>query len=160
MNDLTRVPAKTPATTETPFGWLRTEIDRLFDDFGRPGRSLFNFGTAGFGPMPAVEMTEQDKDYRLTAELPGLKDDDVEISIADGMLTISGEKREEAERKQDGVLLSERRYGSFERRVALPSDVDADAITAEFKKGVLTVVLPKDPEAGERGRKIAITSKG
>lgn len=157
MNDQSPVPARSRSLHESPFGWLRTEIDRLFDDFGRPGRGIFQFGA---GAVPAVEMTEKDKEYRLSAELPGLKEDDVEIGIADGVLTLSGEKREEEERKEDGVLLSERRYGSFERRIALPADVNADAITAEFGKGVLTVVLPKDAEASSRGRKIAITSKG
>lgn len=159
MNDLTTVPAKVRAASETPMGWLRTEIDRLFDDFGRPARSIFNFGLSGFTPVPALEMAEKDKEYRLTAELPGMKEEDVEISIADGMLTISGEKREEEERKDEGFLLSERRYGAFERRVAFPAGIDADAVSAEFKKGVLTITLPKDAKAAERTRKIAITAK-
>ena len=160
MNDQTPVPVKERAARETPLGWLRTEIDRLFDDFGRPARSIFNFGLNGFVPVPAVEMTEKDKEYRLTAELPGMKEDDVEISIAEGMLTLSGEKREEEERKDEGFLLSERRYGAFERRIALPADIDAGAVSAEFKKGVLTITLPKDAKAAERTRKIAITAKG
>lgn len=155
MNDLT--PAKSRAAGETPLGWLRTEIDRLFEDFGRPARGVFNFGA--FAPVPALEMTEKDNEYRLTAELPGLKEDDVEIAVADGTLTLSGEKREEAEHDRDGALLSERRYGAFERRVTLPADVKADAVTAEFHKGVLTIVMPKDSSAAERTRKIAITTK-
>ncbi len=157
MNDQTPAPVK--AAHETPLGWLRTEIDRLFDDFGRPGRSILNFNLSGFAPAPALEMAEKDKEYRLTAELPGMKEDDVEISIADGMLTLSGEKREEEERKDQGFLLSERRYGAFERRIALPADVDADAVTAEFNKGVLTIALPKDAGAAKGVRKIAITAR-
>src|SRR6185369_7476349 len=94
-----------------PMGWLRSEIDRLFDDFGRPGQSIFNFGNRTTLPVPALDMVEDEKAYRLTAELPGLKEDDVEISIADGVLTISGEKKEESERKDKGFMLSERRYG-------------------------------------------------
>ena len=160
MNDLTPVPAKAARTSETPFGWLRTEIDRLFDDFGHSGRSMFNFGGTGIGPVPALEMTERDKDYRLTAELPGIQEEDIDISIADGVLILAGEKREETERKDDGVLMNERRYGAFERRIALPSDIDVDAVSAEFHKGVLTITLQKDAEAAGRGRKIAITSKG
>jgi HSP20 family protein len=157
MNDLTTVPAKSQAGSETPLGWLRTEIDRLFDDFGRPASSIFNFGA--FAPVPALEMTEKDKEYRLTAELPGLKEDDVEISVVDGTLTLSGEKREETERSEGGALLSERRYGAFERRIALPADVDPDKVSAEFRSGVLTITLPKDAKAGDRTRKIAITTK-
>jgi HSP20 family protein len=154
MNDLT--PSTAPRRqTVAPFGWLRTEIDRLFDDFV-PARSLFNF-TGGM-PVPALELASGDKEYRLTAELPGLKDEDVEISVADGILTLKGEKREAEEHKEDGCLMSERRYGKFERRVALPADVDSDKIEAAFKKGVLTITLPKSADAHERARKIAVTT--
>lgn len=159
MNDQSPVPVKARTAQEAPLGWLRTEIDRLFEDFGRPARGIFNFGLNGLTPVPALEMAEKDHEYRLTAELPGLKEEDVEISIADGTLTLSGEKREEEERKDEGYLLSERRYGSFERRIALPADIDADAVSAEFRKGVLTITLPKDAKAAERTRKIAITAK-
>lgn len=110
MNDQTPVPVKSRTAQETPLGWLRTEIDRLFSDFDRPARGIFNFGLSALAPVPALDMAEKDKEYLLTAELPGMKEDDVEISIADGMLTLSGEKREEAERKEEGFLLSERRY--------------------------------------------------
>src|SRR5437868_7124323 len=79
-----------------PMGWLRSEIDRIFDDFGRPARSGFNFGPRSpLAPVPALEMVEDDNAYRLTAELPGLAEKDVEISVADGVLSISGEKKEE-----------------------------------------------------------------
>ena len=138
-----------------PVGWLRSEIDRLFDDFGRPGQSLFNFGTRG-SPVPALELVEDDKAYKLTAELPGLKEDDVEISVGDGVLTISGEKKVESERKDKGFMLSERRYGSFQRQVALPADVDPNGIKARFDKGVLTLTLAKDEKAAPRKQKIAI----
>ena len=159
MNDQTPVPVKARATQEAPLGRLRTEIDRLFEDFARPARGIFNFGLSGFTPVPALEMAEKDREYRLTAELPGLKEEDVDITIGDGMLTLSGEKREEEERKDEGFLLSERRYGRFERRIPLPADVDADTVSAEFKKGVLTITLPKDAKAAERTRKIAITTQ-
>ena len=159
MNEVTPAPAKSLTTQESPFGWLRSEIDRLFDDFGQPARGLFHFGGTGFGPVPAVQLTEKDKEYRLTAELPGLKEEDIEVSVADGMITISGEKREEEKREEDGLLLNERRYGSFERRIALPSDVDANAISADIKKGVLTIVLPKDADGSPRSRKIEISTQ-
>jgi HSP20 family protein len=139
-----------------PMGWLRSEIDRLFDDFGRPRQSIFNFGNRGSIPVPALEMIEDDKAYKLTAELPGLKEDDVEISVGDGVLTISGEKKEESERKDKGFMLSERRYGSFHRQVALPADVDPNGIKARFDKGVLTLTLAKDENVAPRKQKIAI----
>lgn len=165
MNDVTSTtPAKARAATvrdllaplNEPMGWLRSEIDRLFDDFGRPARSAFDFGTRSLLPVPALEMVEEDNAYRLTAELPGLSEKDVEIKIIDGLLSVSGEKKEESERKEKGFMLSERRYGAFERQVGLPKDVDADAIKAQVKDGVLTVTLPKDKKAEARARKIQV----
>jgi HSP20 family protein len=164
MNEITKTPpARTPANRlplaeAGPMGWLRGEIDRLFDDFGRPGQSIFSFAPRIVGPVPALELTDDGKAYQLTAELPGLTDKDVNIEVADGVLTISGEKKEEGERKDDGFLLSERRYGSFKRQISLPADVDADAIKAKFQHGVLSLTLGKDEKAAERSRKIAIES--
>lgn len=167
MNDVPHVPVtKTrPASSlrdlatqiSEPVGWLRSEIDRLFDDFGSPRRSLFNFAPRDtLAIVPALEMVDDEKAYRLTAELPGLDEKDVEINVADGVLSISGEKKEEAERKEKGFLLSERRYGSFQRQVSLPADIDPEGIKAQFKDGVLTVTLTKDEKAAARTRKIAI----
>src|SRR3546814_14309958 len=98
-------------------------------------------------------MVDDEKAYRLTAELPGLAEKDIDISVADGVLRISGEKKEETERKEKGFLFSERRYGAFERDVPLPSDVNPDAIKAQFKDGVLTVTLAKDEQAAAHTRK-------
>ncbi|WP_284052559.1 Hsp20/alpha crystallin family protein [Stakelama marina] len=141
--------------TDSPFGWIRSEIDRIFEDFGRPARDLLPIGN-GFGPEPAIEMVERDKDYRLTAELPGMSEDDVDVSVVNDSLCISGEKREEKESNDQGFMFRERRYGGFERRIPLPADVDPDAISAGFKKGVLTVTLAKDQQAEPRSRKIKV----
>ena len=161
MNEITTTPkANTPATRPTrsdlfsPMGWLRGEIDRLFDDFGQPSRSAFNFTVPA--AAPALEMVDDKTEYRLTAELPGLSDKDVNLSVADGVLTLSGEKKEESEHKEKGCMLSERRYGSFQRQLSLPSDVDPNGIKAKFKDGVLTMTLPKDKQATPRTHKIAI----
>lgn len=142
---------------DRPMDWLRGEIDRLFEDFGRPASSIFSFGNRSpAAPVPAVELVDDDKAYRLTAELPGLSEQDIAVSIADGVLDISGEKKEESERNDKGYLYSERRYGSFHRQVSLPSDVDQNGITAQFKDGVLTVTLAKDENVPARRRKIEI----
>jgi len=145
-----------PGTISEPMSWLRNEIDRIFDDFGRPARSALTAPERAMVPAPALELVENDKDYRLTAELPGMDGADIDISVADGVLTLSGEKKIEREEKDKGFLLSERRYGSFQRRVTLPSDVDSSAITARFKNGVLNVTLGKDEKAARRARKIDI----
>jgi HSP20 family protein len=160
MNEITSTPKSTAAAVRptradmlSPMGWLLNEIDRMFEDFG-PSRRVFNFAPQAVAP--ALEMVDDGKAYRLTAELPGLAESDVELNVADGRLTISGEKKEEQERKDKGYMLSERRYGSFRRQLTLPPDVDPKAITAKFKDGVLTITLPKDEQAASRTHKITI----
>ena len=138
-----------------PMGWLRGEIDRLFEGLSPPA-GVFNIIPRVMAPVPAMELIEKDNEYQLSAELPGLTDKDVEIVVTDGMLTVSGEKKEECERKDEGYLLSERRYGSFRRQIALPADVQPDSIKARFQNGVLNVTLAKDKQALERTHRIPI----
>lgn len=150
-----------------PFESLRREIDRLFDDLHPFGwrlpvsRSAFDFelprpsGTV-WPVAPAFDLAEKDKEYEITAELPGLDEKDVEIKLSNHTLTIKGEKKEEREEKQKDYYLSERRYGSFYRSFQLPEGVDADKIDATFAKGVLTVKLPKTAEARKAEKKISI----
>jgi HSP20 family protein len=164
MNEVTNIPVtrsrSVPTLFDRPFGeplsWLRTEIDRLFDDFGHPTRSIFTFGNKALAPMPPLDLIDDDKSYRLTVELPGLTEKDINVSVSDGALRVSGEKREEQEHKEEGYLLNERRYGAFERHIPLPADVKSDGIKAQFKDGVLTVTLAKDEKSPARARKIAI----
>lgn len=156
MNDETmRTKSREMAPADNPFAWLRSEVDRLFGEVAHPARNIFNFG-AQFAPLPALELSVREAEYRLTAELPGLSEEDIEITVADGILTLSGEKHEAADRTDKGVTISERRYGSFSRQIRLPSDVDPDRVTATIDKGVLTVTMAKDVEASARERKIAI----
>ncbi|MCR5891710.1 Hsp20/alpha crystallin family protein [Burkholderia cepacia] len=96
------------------------------------------------------------KAYEITAELPGLEEEDVEVKLANGGLTIKGTKNEEKEEKRKDYYLHERRYGSFERYFDMPQGIDKDKIEATFKKGVLTVTLPKTPEAQKAEKKIPI----
>ena len=105
---------------------------------------------------PAVEMTESDKAYEVTAELPGMDEKDIEVKVVDGNLMIKGEKQQEKEEKQKDYYLHERRFGSFERRFQVPEGVDADKIEASFKKGVLTVTLPKKLEAQKPAKRIEV----
>jgi HSP20 family protein len=157
---------KKPARTELqPFTSLRREIDRLFDDFGfgsfRMPRSLFDtepFWRAepAFAKLPAVDIADGDKAYEITAELPGIDEKNVEVKLANGVLTIKGEKKEEKEEKQKDYHLSERRFGSFQRAFTVPEGIDSDKIDATFKDGVLTVTLPKTVEAQKKEKQIAI----
>jgi HSP20 family protein len=105
---------------------------------------------------PAVDIVEKDTAYEVTVELPGMDESNIELKLSNGALTIRGEKKEEKEEKKKDYYLSERRFGSFERRFQVPQGVDTGKIEASFKKGVLTVTLPKTHEARAQEKKIAI----
>ena len=156
---------------------LRRQMDRLFDDFaGRwpwaPARRHRRTMTEPFGGMlepfrgwgsttAAVDVVDKGSEIQVRAELPGMDEDDIDIRLADGLLTISGEKKEEKEEGEEGgdYYLSERRYGSFQRSFRIPDGIDPDKVAATFKKGVLTVSLPKTKEAQERTRKIKVKTQ-
>ncbi|MGQ7957916.1 Hsp20/alpha crystallin family protein [Pseudomonas sp. SP16.1] len=163
IGDSVKQPAqaeKSPATSTAwhPLESLRRQIDHLFEDMGRStmrlpfGRSAFDVEPfwrrdfLGHG-VPAVDIAEKDKSFEITVELPGTDEKDLEIRLANGNMIIRGEKREETEDKRKDYYLSERRYGAFERVFSLPKGVDVEAIEASVDKGVLTVSLPKKPEA-------------
>jgi HSP20 family protein len=149
-----------------PFERLRREMDRVIDEFD--WRSPFRRSVFDIEPLwrrelswtatPAVDIAEKDKAYEVTAELPGMDENNIEVKVANGMLTIKGEKKEEKEEKKKDYYHSERRYGSFERRFQVPDGVDTSKIEASFKKGVLTVTLPKTAEAQAAEKKIAVKS--
>jgi HSP20 family protein len=121
-----------------PFDSLQREIDRVFDEFGK------GFPAFGAGNLtPTVDVSESDKEIEITAELPGLEDKDVQVNIADNVLTIRGEKKAEKEDKNKNYHVVERSYGSFVRTLALPDGVDPGSIKATLSKGVLKVTVPK-----------------
>ena len=140
------------------FGRLRHEIDQLFDDFAMPGqmRRMLPFAD-GIDFSPLAELKDKADHYELTIELPGLEDKDISIDLADGVLKISGEKRQDTEEKSADWLISERSYGKFERRLSLPGDADADKIEAKFRHGVLKVTIGKDKDSARNVRKIAVS---
>ncbi|GIL01310.1 MAG: molecular chaperone Hsp20 [Alphaproteobacteria bacterium] len=146
----------------SPFESLRQEIDRLFEDFAPSRWRLPRAADIDWPPAwqvaPAMDIVEKDGAFEITAELPGIDEKNVEIKLANGTLTIKGEKSEEKEEKGKEYYLSERRYGAFQRSFRLPDGVDADRIAATFAKGVLTVTLPKTAEAKKSARKIDVKS--
>lgn len=160
---------KKTGVTGTPqrstFDSLRREVDRIFDEF-HPAAWRFPFGRSIFGLevphsaawqiAPATDMVEKDKEYEISAELPGMDEKDIEIKLSNHTLSIKGEKTEEKEEREKDYYLSERRYGSFHRIFQLPEGVDADKIEASFSKGVLKVKMPKSTEAQKTNKKIGI----
>jgi HSP20 family protein len=156
--------APAPRAAADPWQSLRSEFDRLFDrvsGFGLPSMRRISDLVPSFESTfsvnaPAVDVTEDDKAYKITAELPGLDAKDVEVGMTGDLLTLKGEKRQEKEEKNKNWYVSERAYGSFERGFALPEGVDREKIVAEFAKGVLTVTLPKSAEAQKQQKKIEV----
>jgi len=129
------------STAQSPaLGGFRGEMDRLFDSFVR---DAFNWGAGGDTWGPPLDVEETEKEVHVRAELPGVKAEDLDISIAHGALIISGEKKESQEKHERGYFYQERRYGNFHREVPLPTAVDEEHVVAEFKDGVLSVCLQK-----------------
>ena len=149
-----------------PLASVRRDIDRFFegmapgfprgidfDPFRRLG-SVFELG--GGEVVPHVEVSEEKQSYEISAELPGVEEKDVSLTLQDHMLTVSGEKKSERKEEKKEYSMSERRYGSFRRSFRVPDDVDEDKISAKFDKGVMTVILPKVASAKPKGRHIPI----
>jgi HSP20 family protein len=162
-----KVPVRTeisqPPQQWEPFERFRREMERLFNDFagGLWRGSLFDptplrRAQAAFRTMPAVDVAETDKAYEITAELPGLEEKNIEVKLANGVLSIKGERQEEKEQKEKDYYRRERSFGSFERSFQVPDGVDEDKIEANFKNGVLSVTLPKSAEAQKQAKKIDV----
>jgi HSP20 family protein len=130
---------------------FRHEMDRLFDSFfhepfawphpGGGGVELWN---------PALDVSETDQEVVVRAEMPGLDPEDLNINVVGNSLVLSGEKKEEQEHKGEGYWHAERRFGAFRREVPLPRGVDAEKVSADYAKGVLTVHLAKSPDAAPK----------
>ncbi|MBS1992109.1 MAG: Hsp20/alpha crystallin family protein [Cyanobacteria bacterium SZAS LIN-3] len=150
---------------EHPIYSLQTEVNRLFDDFFRAtempvfGRS---FGLTPFSALgetsltPRIDFHETDKELKISAELPGLNENEIDVSLSRDLLTISGEKKQESEQNVKGWYRMERSYGAFTRSIPLPCDVDQDSCKASFKNGVLVVTLTKTPQAQSHTKCIPI----
>jgi HSP20 family protein len=133
-------------SSPNPFIALQQEVDRLFDGFSRGFGGFPSFPTTR-ELMPSMDVSETDKEIEITTELPGLEEKDIQLNLADDVLTIRGEKKNEREETKKDYHLVERSYGSFTRSVQLPNGVNADNIKAVMSKGVLKVTVPKPAPA-------------
>jgi len=144
---------KTELEPRTSDVWgLQSDINRLFDAFMSPLDTSYNKEVM----VPKLDVAELKNKFEIKAELPGMDEKDINLSIEDGLLTISGEKKEETEENDKGYYLKECSYGTFTRSVRLPDNIADDKIEAKFKKGVLTIDLPKKAITPPKSRKIAI----
>ena len=175
MAEPTNVPVKKGQQSTTspsrygshPLETFRREMDRLFDDFGRGffsssfPRSFFDTapfgrGEQGWMTTPHADVAETDKGYEIAAELPGMDEKNIEVKVANGVLSIKGEKQEEKEEKDKDYHMRERSFGSFQRSFQVPDGVDLDKIECSFKNGLLTVTLPKTAQAQKAAKKIEV----
>lgn len=141
-----------------PFLALQREMNRMFDDFWRGVEVPPSFARAQSAIVPRIDVAETDKEIKVTAELPGIDEKDVEVTLDNNVLTIKGEKKEEKEEKDKNYHLVERSYGAFQRSIPIDADVQGEKVDASFAKGVLTVVLPKSPAEQRKAKKIAVKS--
>jgi HSP20 family protein len=149
-------PMLRPSDENDPFLLFRREMNRLFDDalggFGFPGPAMPNQALA-----PRIDVSESEQEIQIKAELPGIDQKDVEVMLADDVLTIRGEKKAEREEKNRNYHVMERAQGVFSRSLPLPFAVDPSQVKADFKDGVLTITIPKPKEAQEKTHKIEVT---
>ena len=159
---------RVPLSESSPFRMLERfadEVERVFDDFGfgrswlgpRQGRSWLRTPRMARTEVwaPDIEVSQQNKELLVRADLPGMKKDDVCVDVTDDAITISGERRQEEETERGGIYRSERSYGSFCRTIPLPEGANADQAKATFKNGVLEIRMPA-PEQATRGRRLEI----
>lgn len=138
-----------------PLASFRNEMNEFFDRFAR---EIFPSDQTSF--MPKLEVRDIGSRYELSAELPGMKEEDINISLKDNMLILEGEKRNESKREGKGYFRSEISYGSFYRAIPLASDVNADSVAATYRDGVLRISLEKTAEVESKAKKITINKSG
>jgi HSP20 family protein len=153
-----QVPGASRGGDLDPFMALHRNVNRLFDDVFRGLDAPSMFGSMGYGSWPKMEIAENEKEIHVTAEVPGLDEKDIELTMADGVLTLRGEKKSETEDSER--QFSERYYGRFERRLALGREVEQDKVSATFRNGVLDITVPKNEKARASARRIAINREG
>lgn len=141
------------------FTAMRDEMDRMFERFEHGWPRLPSLIARGLGReamLPEVDVREDEKQVMIEVDLPGVDENNVSVTMANGVLTIKGEKKSEREEKEENYFLAERSYGKFERSLTLPETIDENQIEAKFDKGVLTVTAQKKPEAVKAEKKIEI----
>jgi HSP20 family protein len=147
------VPASSQSDNANQFWALHREMNRMFDEFAQ-SFNMPAFSNAWSAGWPHLEVNETHDDVKVVAELPGLDEKDIELTLHNGMLTLKGEKKSEAQ----GAVYSERWHGRFERSLQLGPDVDPEKVSAKFKNGVLTISVPKRPEAQRQVKRIPINA--
>ena len=149
---------RVPTRYQDPFQSFRTEMDRLFDSFlgGVPSLTGFRQGFTEAQMTPTLDVKENEKEIVVKADLPGMDEKDINLTIHNGVLSLRGEKKSEHTDQRENYHVMERSYGSFQRSIRLPETINEDKAEARFDKGVLTITLPKRPEMVGTQKKIEI----
>jgi HSP20 family protein len=154
--EITPTPETAVSRPRDVFAAMRDEMDRVFERFESGWPRLPTLFRRDGITVPQLDVRENTKSIVVEAELPGVEEKDVSVSLANGVLTIKGEKKHEKEERGENYYLSERSFGSFERAIRLPDTIDDAKVEAKFDKGVLKVTAAKKPEAVKAERKIEI----
>jgi HSP20 family protein len=154
-----KTPISSKQSTHMPFSAIRSEINHLFDNYsqllGQP-LSLFPQSFDERNIYPSIDIVEDDKNYKIEAEMPGMGEEDIKITVDKNMLTIKGEKSTSKQDKDKSYLSREISYGYYERSISLPDYVDISQAKASFKKGMLWVTFPKNAEHSSQQRELKI----
>jgi HSP20 family protein len=158
--DISKTPETSVSRPRDMVSAMREEMDRVFSQFERgfpQFPSLFRRSASEGGiVVPDLDVRENTNTITIEAELPGVDEKNVTVTVANGLLTIKGEKKQEREEKSENYYLSERSYGAFERSLRLPDTIDENKVEAKFDKGVLRITAAKKPEAVKAERRIEI----
>ncbi len=154
----TTSPAK--KTEVSPVAELHSRMNNLFNSFFDENRFWPELGRNGKDSfMPCFEISETAKNIEITAEIPGVEEKDIDVSLDGGILTVKGEKKSEHDEKNKDYHITERSYGSFQRSFAMPEGIDSSKIDAKFKNGVLKISLPRTEESRKNVKKIKVSSE-
>lgn len=147
------------SSEDNPLLSLRNNIDRLFDNFFR-GIDISPFAATPATFSPSIDVADSGKELKVTMELPGMNEKDIDVSLTRNSLTIQGEKKDETEEKGSSYHRMERVYGSFTRTIPLPVEVNVDGARANYKKGVLSITIPKTEKSIKEAKRIPVKISG
>jgi HSP20 family protein len=144
-----------------PIATFQDEVNRLFGDFFGESHlpswpQLRTAAASAFTVTPALDVSETAKEFKISAELPGMDSKDVQITVADGYVTLRGEKRQESKEEKEGYFRQERSYGTFQRVISLPETANMEKAEASFKNGLLTVSIPKNAATINKTRTLEV----
>ncbi len=157
-SDKKALPIRSYGFEEAMFPSLYRDMGRLLNemtrDFGM--QALFGEDAERGSFSPGVNLVEEDHDYKVSVELPGMSEKDIDLSLKEGVLSIRGEKKSEVKKEEENIYRMECAYGAFQRNIPLPSEVEEEKIEATFDKGVLKIILPKSKEKEKEVRRITV----